>query len=1083
MNEPILSIIVPVYNVEEYLIDCLESVAKSIEKIDAEVLLIDDGSTDNSGSMAKTFADSHNKFFYYRKENGGLSDARNFGTARAQGKYLCFVDSDDLVKENMYENMLAAAEYHQADLTIVNVIRFDSKGFRESSLHDRVFYDLDYAAAHIDYCDNFIYDTTAWNKLIRRDFWERNGFRYPVGWRFEDMPVSLAMHIKANKVAIVREIGYLWRDRDGKTRSITQENNSMINLTHRIKMWDDMYEYIEKEQKDPERLRTLLSFKILTEDLPMYANMVAEHYVEDDAEGYSDTILSFMERHFTEADYEKLPAAHKLKYRLLREGRKEDLKTLTAFEKRKYKNLPFIKEGDDIYIELPEEMFGISRESAENDIRLRNPESAITDIGIEGDKISISSYCFLRRINTPAFEDIEIHCLLFNSVTGNKKELELTRLSNHELTKRVGSVYDGYNRKVNEYNYDGTGFSLTIDLGEVGMSGKFPGNNCILVQYRTGRKEGIYTLKSPGPDWDRAIDGTDVVCENNTVHFRFDAARTLWLNMGECESGKEVSFSEEAVLCNVKKEGRSTVLVNVQIPSVNEAPCSAKLVWDDALAQKVIEISDEAKLTAGEQNVAFRIDIDAAGIRDDLYEGRRKVELQVTTAAGVQRYIPSISGMVCASIVNDDRRAVFTADEDGSLVVDVFRINEPTGNSKLYAREMLYPQYMKEPLDDKCIVFEAYWGAQYSCNPRALYEYIDREHPEYKCVWSLTDEKTPIKGKGIRVQRYSAEYYHYLATAKYLVNNVNFENAYKKRQGQIEIQTMHGTPFKSMGLDVKDDFPDEKAVRNFIKRNRRWNYLVVQGKFSESMAWQWFRYKGNILRTGYPRTDDLFDVSGEERDALKKIYGIPSGKKVILYAPTFRHKGQYEMPLDLELMREELSDEYVLLIRLHHFINDSYKVPEDRDFIIDAGKYSAIDDFYKIADVLITDYSSVMFDYTLTGKRIIFFAYDLEEYTGSIRGTCFDLEKEAPGPVVRTTAEIVGAVRDYSRTYDEKRNRFIDEYLTYENNKSAERIFEEVFLKGSSDRSVKARSLLVNAVRALLPKKLFRYLRNRSMKA
>ena len=1081
MNEPILSIIVPVYNVEEYLIDCLESVAKSIEKIDAEVLLIDDGSKDNSGSMAKAFADAHKKFFYYRKENGGLSDARNFGTARAQGKYLCFVDSDDLVKENMYENMLTAAEYHQADLTIVNVIRFDSTGFRESSLHDRVFYDMDHAVAHIDYCDNFIYDTTAWNKLIRRDFWERNGFKYPVGWRFEDMPVSLAMHIKANKVAIVREIGYLWRDRDGKTRSITQENNSMINLTHRIKMWEDMYEYIEKEQKDPERLKTLLSFKILTEDLPMYVNMVAEYYVEEDPEGYSDTILSFMDRHFTETDYEKIPAAHKLKYRLLREGRKEELKTLTAFEKRKYKNLPFNKEGDKIYIDLPEEMFGISRASAENDIRLRNPESAITDIEIDGDRISIYSYCFLRRINTPSFEDMEISCLLFNSVTGNKKELELTRINNHALTKRVGSVYDGYNRKVNEYNYDGTGFSLTIDLGDAGISGQFPGNNCILVKYRTGRKEGIYTLKSPGPEWDSAIDGTDAVCENNTAHFWFDAGRTLWLNIGKNRPADEIQRSEDAVLCDVKKESSSTAIVNAQIPCVVGAACSAKFVCYDSLAQKTIDISDEAELTAGEQNANFQVDIDAAGIREDLYEGRRKLELQVTTAAGVQRYIPSASGAVCVSIVNDDRRAVFTADENGRLVMDVFRLNEPTGNSKLYAREMLYPQYMKEPLDEKCIVFEAYWGAQYSCNPRALYEYIDQEHPEYKCVWSLTDEKTPIKGKGIRVQRYSAEYYHYLATAKYFVNNVNFENAYKKRQGQIEIQTMHGTPFKSMGLDVKDDFPDEKAVRNYIKRNRRWNYLVVQGKFSESMAWQWFRYKGNILRTGYPRTDDLFNVSEEEKISLKDLYGIPSDKKVILYAPTFRHKGKYEMPLDLDLMRQSLSDEYVLLIRLHHFVSESYKVPEDGSFIFDAGKYSSINDFYKIADVLITDYSSVMFDYVLTGNKIIFFAYDLEEYTGSIRGTCFDLEKEAPGPVVRTTEDVISSIRS-NEGFDEKRQAFLDKYLNYENSESSKKIFEEVFVKGRVDKKIKTRSVLIKAVKKLLPKKALRYLRNKVMK-
>ena len=294
---------------------------------------------------------------------------------------------------------------------------------------------------------------------------------------------------------------------------------------------------------------------------------------------------------------------------------------------------------------------------------------------------------------------------------------------------------------------------------------------------------------------------------------------------------------------------------------------------------------------------------------------------------------------------------------------------------------------------------------------------------------------------------------------------------------------MHGTPFKSMGLDVKEDFPDDKAVRNYIKRNRRWNYLVVQGKFSESMAWQWFRYKGNILRTGYPRTDDLFNISDRERLSLKNLYEIPADKKVIIYAPTFRHKGQYEMPLDLDLMREKLSDEYVLLIRLHHFVNDSYKVPEDGSFVIDAGKYSSIDDFYKIADILITDYSSVMFDYALTGKKLIFYAYDLEEYTGSIRGTCFDLREEAPGPVVRTTDEVISAIRSEDCSHDSQRRAFMEKYLTYEKADSSKDIFEEVFVKERNDMTVKARSILIKAVRKLLPKRVFGYFRNRSMKA
>lgn len=1081
MNEPILSVIIPVYNVEEYLEECLDSVAESVRNIDAEVLLIDDGSTDGSSVMARSFADAHTKFFYFRKENGGLSDARNYGAERAQGKYICFVDSDDVVRDNMYDNMLAAAEYHQADLTIVNVIRFDSSGFRESSLHDKVFYDIDCAVTHINECDNLIYDTTAWNKLIRRDFWERNGFKYPVGWRYEDMPVSLAMHIKANKVAIVREVGYLWRDRDGKTKSITQENNSIVNLTHRIKMWGDMYDYLEETQNGDSRLRDLMSFKILLQDLPMYVNMFANGAV-DDPDLYRDTILDFLNRHFADKDYEHLPVAHRRKYKLLREDKRKDLKTLAAFELRKYKNLPFFKEGEETYIELPEKLFGTTRESAEDDISFRKPETDIMDIGITDSRIRISAYCFIRRVTTPSFEDMDIRCTLFNSVTGNTKELELTRVSNFGLTRRIGSVYDGYNKKVCKYNYDGTGFELTVDLDDSDLTEKFSGNNCILVHYKTGSKQGIFTLKSPGNNWDSVLNGEKVEGKSVTASLRLDAAKALWLCVGEKERVDMPRLSETAVLCDIRKENRYKAIISVQNLLENEEPCKAQLIYYDALAQKTVVISDEKEVKKNNESVAFSIDIDNEDIRDYLYEGRRKIEVQINKDGEVQRCYLAAAGTICISIANDDRRAVFTADEDGCLVMDVFRLNDPVGNTVLYEREVLYPEYMKEPLDDKCIVFEAYWGAQYSCNPRALYEYIDREHPEYKCVWSLTDEKMPIKGNGIRVQRQSAEYYHYLATAKYFVNNVNFENAYKKRPGQIEIQTMHGTPFKSLGLDVKDDFPDEKAVQNFIKRNRRWNYLIVQGKFSESMAWQWFRYRGNILRTGYPRTDDLFNVSEEEVRSLKKLYEIPLDKKIIIYAPTFRHKGRYEMPLDLELMREKLAGEYVLLIRLHHFINNSYKVPEDGRFIIDAGKYSSIDDFYKIADVLITDYSSVMFDYALTGKRLIIFAYDLEEYTDSIRGTCFDLKEEAPGPVVETTEDVISAIRNDDGSYDGKHKAFLEKYLTYENAESSKKIFEEVFIKGSSAGTVKARAKLVKAVRTLLPEKLFKYLRNKSMK-
>lgn len=95
------------------------------------------------------------------------------------------------------------------------------------------------------------------------------------------------------------------------------------------------------------------------------------------------------------------------------------------------------------------------------------------------------------------------------------------------------------------------------------------------------------------------------------------------------------------------------------------------------------------------------------------------------------------------------------------------------------------------------------WGTKFSCNPRYLYEYIDKNHPDYTCIWSLKDECIPITGNGVRVRRLSWKYLYYMARAKYFVNNVNFADSYEKRKGQIEVQTMHGTPLKTIGLDVQ----------------------------------------------------------------------------------------------------------------------------------------------------------------------------------------------------------------------------------------------------------------------------------------
>jgi CDP-glycerol glycerophosphotransferase len=375
--------------------------------------------------------------------------------------------------------------------------------------------------------------------------------------------------------------------------------------------------------------------------------------------------------------------------------------------------------------------------------------------------------------------------------------------------------------------------------------------------------------------------------------------------------------------------------------------------------------------------------------------------------------------------------------------------DENTANKRKNIVYEKYPEYMKEPINRKRIVFASMWGKKYSCNPQHLYEYIDKNYPDYECIWIFEDQYRPIRGNGKRVRIGSKEYYYYMATAKYFVNNVNFSDEYIKRKGQIELQTMHGTPLKTLGLDVVEDFPTEYYREKYLKKTARWNYLISQGEFVKNKAYSMFHFKKKVLKTGYPRTDFLFNVTPEEIKKIKKKLGLPLNKKIILYTPTWRKKNRFDMEMDIQKMKEALSDEYILLIRIHHLCGTNYDFEVDNKFSFDLTSYNTIEDLYLIADLLITDYSSVMFDYALLNRPMIFYTYDFDDYSENLRGLYVDFQKEAPGPIVYDTDTIIENIKNIDKHYETYKDRieaFISKYLTYENGESCKKVVK-AFLK------------------------------------
>jgi CDP-glycerol glycerophosphotransferase len=217
-------------------------------------------------------------------------------------------------------------------------------------------------------------------------------------------------------------------------------------------------------------------------------------------------------------------------------------------------------------------------------------------------------------------------------------------------------------------------------------------------------------------------------------------------------------------------------------------------------------------------------------------------------------------------------------------------------------------------------------------------------------------------------------------------------------------------------------------------------------------------YDNEMLDTGYPRNDILHDTNRDKiAEHIRKQLGIPQDKKTILYAPTWRDdefyaKGQYkfEMHLNLDMMKQQLGDEYVLLLRTHYFIADSIDVSALKGFAYNLSRYDDISELYLISDILITDYSSVFFDYANLKRPMLFFTYDLEKYRDVLRGFYFDIEKEVPGPLLFTTEEVIDAVKnidvihgDYNQRYQEFYHRFCE----WEDGHAAEKVVKSVFVK------------------------------------
>lgn len=365
------------------------------------------------------------------------------------------------------------------------------------------------------------------------------------------------------------------------------------------------------------------------------------------------------------------------------------------------------------------------------------------------------------------------------------------------------------------------------------------------------------------------------------------------------------------------------------------------------------------------------------------------------------------------------------------------------------------------PIKKDLIVFESNVGKSVSDSPKVIYDKLKEYNNQYQIVW-VNNKQYPFNDPNvISVKRLSPEYYYYLSRAKFWINNQNFPHYITKPKDTVYIQTWHGTPLKKMLNDV-DHFAgkDSNYKKRVNKAIKYWDYLVSPSFYASECFRSAFEFHKEILEVGYPRNDIFYnkdkDFIKQKEEMIKQKLGIQDERKVILYAPTFRDdeinkakKHVINLQLDLHQMKEQLSSEYILILRPHVIISNALQLDSSLDdFVINGSNYNDISDLFLISDICITDYSSVMFDYANTKKPILFFTYDFEYYKDSLRGFYFDFENEAPGPLIKTNDELVGAIKNIDKIqdeYEEKYNQFYDKFCSFESGNAANNIVNKFF--------------------------------------
>lgn len=574
--------------------------------------------------------------------------------------------------------------------------------------------------------------------------------------------------------------------------------------------------------------------------------------------------------------------------------------------------------------------------------------------------------------------------------------------------------------------------------------------------------EDIYNIKNMAPEkWQIFFN---VYNKQKSIQYELNYIKLKATNI----LSKELFIKDEKILfkANVSKSNKKLEL------SIKNNVTISKILYI-LYSNKKIEIKYRTK-----ENIEKLLDNN--NLNTEIYNDKGRFKSKKIKKIGLKTFIAYYSGEDIYNfikeaskkginiLINDKNNFMGNSyikelDSD-NIYVNKLQKLQKTKKYKKICNKLYNKVFIKLPINKKRVMFESFLGRNVSGNPKYLYEQMIKDglDNKYDLIWILNNIDEPINGSGKKVKRKTLKYYYYMATSKYWIFNCRQADEIIKRKENIYLQTWHGTPLKKLAMDMDNvnmagqtDINEYKE--KFYNNSRRWDYLLIQNDYSREIFKKAFAFNKTILN-GYPANDILYTENNKKSiDKIKDKLNIPKNKKIILYAPTWRDdnfykKGHYRMniELDLDKMQKELGNEYIILLRMHYLITNNINIEKYKGFVYDYSQGYDIQELYLVSDILITDYSSVMFDYSNLNRPIIFFTYDIEQYRDALRGFYFDFEEEAPGPLVVDTEGVIECLKsidDINKQYENKKERFYNKFCHIDDGNKAKEILDAINLK------------------------------------